>query len=171
MNEEVGRRQFWLEQAKFNMGRVSAFVCMQWSLEMKRSEWTSLYARTALYTGDMPPPPEVGKQQGHSILPRNGFSKCSLRVESGTDLLGGDASAGLGKSPSMFYRDEPSSSFRRQAEGMLALWGGHRECDICVSLALANDGTGCSDSGSLWSCCESTQLTTPAAAAPYVLVE
>lgn len=125
----------------------------------------------SLYTGDMPPPLEVGKQQGHSILPTDGFSKCSLRVESGTNLLEGDASAGLGKSPSMFYRDDRSSSFWRQTEGMLARRGGHRECDICVSLALANDGTGCSDSGPPWPCCESAQLTTSAAATPYMLVE
>lgn len=34
----------------------------------------------------------------------DGYSKCRLRGESGTDLLEGAVSAGLGKTPSMFYK-------------------------------------------------------------------
>lgn len=60
----------------------------------------------------------------------DGFSKCNLRVESGIDLLEGDVQLGW--------------------ERVLVCFTGmsdRRECDICISLALANDGAGCSESG------------------------
>lgn len=85
-----------------------------------RSEWASLYEQLVppLYTGAMPSPPEVGNQRGCSIplqgpVPLQGLGHgwlLKMQLEGGEwdRLARGRCSAGLGKSPGMFYRDERS---------------------------------------------------------------
>ena len=134
MNKEVGRRQFWLQYGKtvqhwkgssFQMHALepgdeagaSGLLCMNSSYLLCTQALCLLHRKLGISGAA----PSHSKGQCHfRAWGTDGFSKCNLRVESGTDLLEGDVQLGWERVLVCF-----TGMSNRVASG-----GGQRECSL-----------------------------------------